>query len=530
MESDPKKSPVPAAEKIQRQLERILASPEFKATDRQRDFLRFVVLKTLAGKAHEIKGYSVATGVFGRGHDFNQATDPIVSVQAKILRRAMERYYLVAGKQDPLTIDIPKGAFVPTFKEKSGIEPDVSAGGGEGLQAWLEGSWPTVLVRPFQNLTGDPQLSYLAIGLATELAIEITRYQDVRVLMVAHQEDERRQVGRDVAQFAIHGSVRKDRVGVKVAVQLVDPQSGSHIWGDMHRSNLEAAELIAFQEVVAQVIAAKIASEHGVISKTLSAESRNKPPSELKTYEAILRYYEFDATLSVEASVRALEALKHAAAIEPGCGQIWTMLGRIYAVNYSTELFDLPTPLEEAIEFAQKGARLDPDNQRARTILAFVRMLGNEISAALAEIERALALNPNSLYFLEGIGFLMTLLGQWERGPALLRKAIELNPYHRLYVHHALWVDWIRQKDYEQAYLETLNFRRPSNFWEPLMRTATLGLLGRLNTGQAAGEELLKLKPDFLRRGRGLIKHYIKFDNLVERIVSGLRNAGVKVE
>ena len=88
-------------DRIQRQLQRILDSPEFQATSRQREFLQFVVSETLAGREQEIKGFTVATHVFGRGADFNQATDPIVSIQANQLRRALERYYLVAGGGDP---------------------------------------------------------------------------------------------------------------------------------------------------------------------------------------------------------------------------------------------------------------------------------------------------------------------------------------------------------------------------------------------------------------------------------------------
>jgi adenylate cyclase len=86
---------------IQQQVNRILTSPEFKATDVQKSFLTFVVETALAGRSHEIKGYTVATQVFGRGEEFNQATDPIVSIQANKLRRALERYYLVAGQNDP---------------------------------------------------------------------------------------------------------------------------------------------------------------------------------------------------------------------------------------------------------------------------------------------------------------------------------------------------------------------------------------------------------------------------------------------
>jgi adenylate cyclase len=62
-----------AAEKIQLQLQRILDSPEFHATDRQRKFLEFIITETIAGRDNEIKGYTVATQVFGRREDFDQA-------------------------------------------------------------------------------------------------------------------------------------------------------------------------------------------------------------------------------------------------------------------------------------------------------------------------------------------------------------------------------------------------------------------------------------------------------------------------
>ena len=471
----------------------------------------------------------MATQVFGRKEDFDQATDPIVSIQANKLRRALERYYLVAGKQDPVRIDIPKGTYVPTFFKQIGIESDTTAHSSKNPKSRFEGSWPSVLVRSFQDLTGDPELKYLALGLATELAMEITRYQDIRVLMYG-PEGHGKRASDTVARFVIDGSVRKDRAGIKVAVQLVDTTTNTQIWGDMHRSNLEAAQLIAFQEEVAQVIATKIACEDGIISKNLSIESKNIPPSDLKTYEAILRYYEFNMVFSGDTFLRALEALKVASVNEPECGLVWAMLGRLYAVNYSLELMNLVTPLEEAIGFAEKGVYLNPDNQRARIILAFARLFSNEIPAGLAEVERALALNPNFVFFMENIGYLLTLFGDWERGPAQIRKAIKLNPYYDITVHYALWVDWVRQEKYEQAYLETLNFRRPTLFWDPLVRAATFGLLGRYEEGKQAAAELLKLKPDFPTRGRVLIEHYIKFEDIVERIIDGLSKVGLKIE
>ncbi len=522
-------NPAPATEKIQEQLQRILASPEFQATDRQREFLQFVVAETIAGRDQEIKGYTVATQVFGRKEDFDQATDPIVSIQANKLRRALERYYLVAGTQDPVCIDIPKGTYVPTFCEHIGVELDRTSRSAVGSEIRFEGSWPSVLVRTFKNLTGDPELNYLTVGLATELAMEITRYQDIRVLMY-DPEGHGKRASDTVARFVIDGSVRQDKAVMKVAVHLVDTTTNTQVWGDMHQSDLEAAQLIAFQEDVARVIAVKIAGEDGIISKNLSIESKNIPPSDLKTYEAILRYYEFNLVFSGDTFMHALEALKVASVNEPECGLVWAMLGRLYAVNYSLELMNLVTPLEDAIGFAEKGVYLNPENQRARLILAFIRLFSNEIPAGLAEVERALALNPNSLLFIDNIGYLLTLFGDWERGPALIRKAIKINPYYNITVHYALWVDWVRQEKYQQAYLETLNFRWPMLFWDPLLKAATFGLLGRYEDGKRAAEELLKLKPDFPTRGRVLIKHYIKFEEIVERLIDGLSKVGLKIE
>ena len=84
------------ARKIQRQLSQILASNEFHATERQREFLKFVVAETITGRSDGIKGYAVATQVFGRSEDFDQATDPIVSIQAGRLRRAARQRHFRA--------------------------------------------------------------------------------------------------------------------------------------------------------------------------------------------------------------------------------------------------------------------------------------------------------------------------------------------------------------------------------------------------------------------------------------------------
>ena len=129
--------------------------------------------------------------------------------------------------------------------------------------------------------------------------------------------------------------------------------------------------------------------------------------------------------------------------------------------------------------------------------------------------------------YLDTIGYALALLGDWEQGCALIQRALKLNPYNRAYNYYILYWDWLRQKEYEKAYMETLNFRLPSLFWDPLLRAVILGHLGRLKEGNRNVEEILKLKPDFPARGRSLIKHFIKSDELVEDHIEGLKKSGL---
>ena len=521
--------PMPA-DRIQRQLKRILASPAFRATEAQKALLEYVVKKTLSGNSEEIKGYTVATTVFGRREDFDQATDPIVSIQANKLRRALEHYYLTAGNKDPVRIEIPKGRYVPNFIERVGKHLATARLGNEHEITRCGDEWPAVVIQPFQNLTGDPDLDYIADWLAIELATEITRFQEIRVL--ANGSEGRGQRKTDLgARFSIDGSICKDSARIKVAIQLIDLATHTQVWAETNESRFRADRVIGFQEEVARVIASKICGEYGVVARAMSIDSKNISLSNLKSYEAVLRFYAYQAGFSEARFFKALEALKRATAKEPEKGSLWSMLAKVYATNYGLELYDADTPLDEAAAFAEKGVRLDPANQRVRAIMSYVLLLKNSLSQSLAEVERAISLNPNSLIMMAELGYLLTLLGDWKRGPALIQKAIEKNPYNQdVIAHYALWINWIGRRDYEKAYAETLNFKMPLLFLDPLMKAVTLGLLGRIEEGKKAVEDLLKLKPNFSTHGRLLIKRYIKFDDIYRRVIEGLSQVGLRIE
>ena len=113
----------PSCAAVLEQLERILTSVEFVASDRLRSFLRFVVEEALEKRADRLKAYTIALEVFGRAPSFDPQNDPVVRMEAGKLRRRLERYYLGAGRDDPVRIGIPKGAYAPTFSLRGDPEP-----------------------------------------------------------------------------------------------------------------------------------------------------------------------------------------------------------------------------------------------------------------------------------------------------------------------------------------------------------------------------------------------------------------------
>lgn len=100
-------------------LERLLENPEFRASDRNKRFLRFVVEETVAGRADRIKAFTIAVDVFGRDANFDATVDPIVRIAAGQLRKSLREYYAEAGQGDVVQIAIPLGAYVPTFDKRS---------------------------------------------------------------------------------------------------------------------------------------------------------------------------------------------------------------------------------------------------------------------------------------------------------------------------------------------------------------------------------------------------------------------------
>ena len=121
----------PSAEEMRVEMRRVVDSPDFPATPRNRAFLEYIVEREAAGEGESVTAYSVATAVFGRSELFNSLLDPIVRIEAGKLRRDLETYYLKSGARNPWRISVPKGAYRPAFQraELNGLDHDGAPAG-----------------------------------------------------------------------------------------------------------------------------------------------------------------------------------------------------------------------------------------------------------------------------------------------------------------------------------------------------------------------------------------------------------------
>jgi adenylate cyclase len=524
-------------EAIRNELAVVLSSPEFKTKPTLARFLQFIVDESPAGHAHQLKGFTIAIQVLKKKRDFDAAKDPSVRILAGRLRTSLERYYSTSGRKDPIQIEVPKGAYVPVFRRRSVKEtteqPSMSRSNGQEVS---DPPGPGIAVMPMRNHSVEVEAEHFAEGLMEELVVELVRYQDFRVVpchAMARMRGMRigaRELGQELnVRFLLEGSVRKEGGSIKITVGLIDTATEIQIWGERYRRDYDDGSLIQLQEEVAASVVAKLGDYFGVIPQQMTRESRTITPEALGGYQAFLRMREYSFALTEEAFSRALEGLEHVSKHSPDSGMVWAMLANLYADNNTLWSGDLDVSMERALACARKGANLEPQNQYARTIFAYLHLLVNERDGFFREAEAALELNPNSLMLTAFLGWMFAIAGEWDRGLQLLERRMTPSPYFPGWFHMAPCLRLYGDGRYEPAYRRALRIQTPRFLWDPLLRAAALGQLGRSTEARRALDELLQLRTDFPSSAPRHIGYFAKTDGLVHAILEGLSNAGLKI-
>lgn len=514
---------LPGSEAVRAQIARISSSPAFERSPRSREFLQFIVEATLAGRIGAISQQTIAAQVFGRSDDFDPAVDPIVRMQAGRVRRALEHYYLTTGAGDPVLVRLPKGAYVPSFALNATVPTPAGATGrpGMGVDA---GSWPSLLITPFRNLTGREEVDFIALGLVSDLAAELSRYADLHVFLAPGPLTG---VGEPCpARFQLAGTVAPRGHELKINLHLTDRTTGRQIWAYSWPCPTGASLGPSLDQLV-QSTTAMIAEEQGIVPTLLVEEMPGQPRPGAGAYEAILRYHHFELLHEPALFAASLDALRQAVIEHPDCALCWSYLARLGAVHWSMGMPGETISIEESLEAARRGVAMNGSDLRTRMVLAYVHLVNDQLDQARGETDMVVHVNRESLFWLDAVGYLLTLSGDWEQGPERIRRAMRMNPYHRKICYAALWLDAVRRGDPAAALAAASEYAPVSNLWSPLMSAVAMALAGLVTEAEAEIERLLDIQPAFRERGRWLISRHVKFEPVVDTILDALARGGL---
>lgn len=561
--------PTPSPAEVRAQLERLLASRELAGSDRSRALLRYVVETTLAGRAEEIKAYTIAVDALGRGGDFDAQTDSTVRVEASRLRRKLLHYYLTEGAGDPVRIELPAQGYVPLLRYAPGAaaapaaEPTAAGAGlparlppaaaaaaglllglplGGGL-AWLvlgEGAPPSAAVEPagdrasdlpagvriavlsFDDLAREPALGPLAQGMAEALTSRLARQRELFV--VARRGTSDPAAGFGSVDYVVEGSVRADAERIRLAASLVATADGRIVWRDEFDRPRAPAHLMALEDELAAAVLRALAEARGVeLGLVVAAEPG--PVRDLAAYECVLQAAVYRRGKTPEAHGRIRDCLERAVDAEPGYAAAWASLALIRLDEHFLRFDPGPDPLAAAARAAEAAMRLDPSaalSHRARLGVAFAE---GDLAAFHAAAERGLALEPNNADLLADYAQKLGWLGDWQRARPLIVKAFLLNPDPPDWYRGVLALDAYRRGAYLDALAQILAMRDRDGLEASWLQAITLAQLGDASGARDALRRARALVPDLPGRIEEDLRRRRIAPDLAARLREGYRKA-----
>jgi TolB-like protein/Tfp pilus assembly protein PilF len=244
---------------IRAHLAEVLASAAFSKADRISRFLRYVVEESLEGRGSQISEYSIGVEIYDRPRTFDTRLDSIVRVEAGRLRSKLREYYDGEGASSSIRMDLPKGGYLPVFRERQAPSSTLPALD----QSSLRGS-RAIAVLPFADLSPQRDQEYLGDGIAEELMFALSRLRDVRVssqtsvFAFKGKQQDIRTIGELLNVDAIvEGSVRKAGLRLRISAQMIDIASGFRIWSNVY--DRELIDVFGIQEDIARSIVTALA-------------------------------------------------------------------------------------------------------------------------------------------------------------------------------------------------------------------------------------------------------------------------------
>lgn len=497
-DSDSRSVREPSVEAVRRQLEKILASKGFAHSERLNRFLRFIIEQTIEGRGNQIKEYLLGVEVFGKDESFDPRIDTLVRVEAHRLRARLKAYYAAEGRDDPILIDLPKGAYAPVFRRRvSGPGGwlrnhwKVSAAVGVMVLAALGVYWAihlgkrqhvpeteapsapaSIAVLPFADLSPEKDQEYFCDGITDELINTLAQVPGLRVVSRTStfafkgKPQDVRQIGRQLnVRVVLEGSVRKIGDQMRVTAQLASVADGYHLWSKTYEGNLR--DVFAIQDEISRAIVSALRVQLVGEGRTLAGKRHSDNPDAYHLY--LKGRYQWNKRTE-EGLKKGIEYFEQAIAADPDYALAYVGVADCYAMLASYGVSPPREVMPKAKQAAAKALQMDDALAEACASLGLVKSFFDwDWLGAEQEYKRAIELNPNYATAHQWYSGCLRAMGRLDEALAEIRKAEELDPLslvitrdvgrvYRLRRQHDLAIEQYRkalelEPDFPSAYL-----------------------------------------------------------------------------
>ena len=362
---------------------------------------------------------------------------------------------------------------------------------------------PSIAVLPFVNLSEDEQQEYFSDGITEDIITDLGMLRGLFVIArnstftYKGKTVDARQVGRELGvRYVLEGSVRKAGDRVRISAQLVEATSGNHLWAK--RYDRELKDIFALQDEITGDIVTEL--DVKLIEGEQAREWRNST-NDPEAYDYFLRGRAAHLRFTQEDNALGGQLLEKAIELDPEFTKAIVQLGWNYGVDAESAWGEFPSKSwERALELANRAIALDDTFGEAHSLLGLIQISHiGDTELGVAELEKAVALNPNSALSAALLGGYLGLRGKSGRALEMVKRAIRLNPFPPNWFYNALGNAYLFAGQYDEAitaFKECIS--RIPNFMPARVSLAVAYLeTGNQQEARKQGREVLRINPQF---------------------------------
>lgn len=390
---------------------------------------------------------------------------------------------------------------------------------------------PSIAVLPFVNMSDDKEQEYFSDGMTEDLITDLSKRSGLFVIarnsvfLYKGRPVKPEQVSRELGvRYVLEGSVRKAGNRVRITAQLIDATSGYHLWAEHYDSELK--EIFALQDRITRQIVAALAPRLAA-----GEQSRSGPPetNSIEAYDNFLRGVALFYQYKREPNAKARQMLERAVALDSNYARAYVWLSWAYFIDWEFQWIEGPSALDRSLEAARKAVALDDSLAEAHTVLGWNSLWKKQNDVAIAELERAVSLDPNSEWAYGFLAEVLNFSGRADEAIGFVKKAMRLDPNYPPWLAFHLGHSYYQLQRYDDAVAALQDALRRSPDFSPAHRwlAAVYAEAGREQAARAEVAEILRISPGAsLERWRQRLPYKNQAD--AERYIAGLRKAGLR--